>query len=301
MIGYLFLSIALLAGVFRGYCGKKISGEIVTLADSLLANSGRMLACIVIGFLFTVIQEGFTALTVSSTVLWISLLSGVCSALFVISWLFAVKESAYMMVEVFLLLGTTIPITLSFIFFNEEIRLIQGIGFIILFIAVYIMSTYNTSLKGKMSAKSLIPLVIAGITNGTADFSQKMFSRLGQGASASAFNLYTCIFAAAVIIIFYIAISLKNAKSEQNKGNFKILRHIYIYILIMALCLFINSYFKTLAAVHIPSTQLYPLNQSASVILSVLMSSIFFKEKINVKCILCICLAFVALLFINLL
>ena len=67
----------------------------------------------------------------------------------------------------------------------------------------------------------------------------------------------------------------------------------------MSLCLYINSYFKTLSAGYISSTQLYPLNQGASVILSLLMSSIFFKEKINGKCILGICLAVIAVLLIN--
>ena len=37
------------------------------------------------------------------------------------------------------------------------------------------------------------------------------------------------------------------------------------------------------------------------VVLSLLMSSILFKEKINAKCIIGICLSFVALLMINLL
>ena len=105
MIGYLFLSIALIAGVTKGYCGKRISGKITTLADSALVNTVRMFLCIVIGLLLLFVQKGFSSLEVSRTTLLISMLSGVCSALFVISWLFAVKQSAYMMVEVFLLDG----------------------------------------------------------------------------------------------------------------------------------------------------------------------------------------------------
>jgi multidrug transporter EmrE-like cation transporter len=69
----------------------------------------------------------------------------------------------------------------------------------------------------------------------------------------------------------------------------------------MAVCLFANSYFKTVAAQHLDAIKLYPLNQGGAVILSLLMSSILFKEKINAKCILGIALSFVALLMINLL
>ena len=204
MIGYLFLGIALLAGVTKGYCGKRISGKITTLADSALVNTVRMFLCIVIGLLLLLTQDGFSSIAISRTTFFISMLSGVCSALFVISWLFAVKQSAYMMVEVFLLVGTVIPIALSFLFFDEKIRPIQGVGLVILFVAVYIMSTYNVSIKGKMTARAMIPLIIAGAANGFADFSQKMFSRVDSGDSVSAFNLYTYVFAAAVLLILYI-------------------------------------------------------------------------------------------------
>jgi drug/metabolite transporter (DMT)-like permease len=304
MIGYLFLAIALFAGVSKGYCGKMISGKIVTVKDTVLANTVRMLACIAIGFFFVVIESGFPALRVERSTVFTAIVSGVCSSLFVISWLFAVKQSAYMMVETFLLAGTMIPITLSAIFFNEKIRVIQGIGLAILFIAVYIMSTYNTSVKGKMSFKSLIPLFAAGIANGAADFSQKAFARSNTSDTAAAFNFYTYIFAAATLVIFYVILSLKNkgeSAAAPEGSKISLLGSIWVYILIMAICLFANSYFKTLAGKHINSAELYPLNQAASVILSLLMSRICFKEKINAKCIIGICLAFVAMLLINVL
>jgi len=73
------------------------------------------------------------------------------------------------------------------------------------------------------------------------------------------------------------------------------------YIAVMAVCLFLNSYFKTLAAGHLTATQLYPLNQGGSVILSMLMSALLFRERINARCILGVTLSFGALLMINLL
>ena len=299
MIGYLFLGIALVAGAAKGYCGKRISGRITTLSDSILTNTLRMLLCILIGFLLVLVQDGPSALSVDGATLWTSLLGGVCSALFVISWLFAVKQSAYMMVEVFLLLGAMIPIGFSALLFDEKIRVIQGVGIAILLIAVYIMSTYNTSVKGKLSIKAAVPLIVAGIANGLADLSQKMFSRLCANDSVSAFNLYTYIFAAAVLLVFYLFLCIKNKKRQERACDLNIFRHTWGFILMMAICLFMNSYFKTLSAAHITATQLYPLNQGVSVILSLSMSAIFFKEKINGKCILGICLAFIALLLIN--
>ena len=72
------------------------------------------------------------------------------------------------------------------------------------------------------------------------------------------------------------------------------------YILVMAICLFANSFFKTLAAGHLSAVLLYPLNQGVSLILASLMSWVFFREKLSLKAILGILTAFVGLLLVNL-
>ena len=49
MLGYVFLSLALLAGVTKGYCGKRTSGYVCRYRDASLANLVRMALCIAIG------------------------------------------------------------------------------------------------------------------------------------------------------------------------------------------------------------------------------------------------------------
>ena len=39
MLGYLFLALALLAGVIKGYCGKKSGGTLVLASDAMLVNT----------------------------------------------------------------------------------------------------------------------------------------------------------------------------------------------------------------------------------------------------------------------
>ena len=78
-------------------------------------------------------------------------------------------------------------------------------------------------------------------------------------------------------------------------------KKIVLYIAIMTICLFANSYFKTLAATKLDSARLYPLNQGAALILSMGMSALFFREKVTPKAILGIALAFAGLLVMNVL
>ena len=132
--------------------------------------------------------------------------------------------------------------------------------------------------------------------------SQKLFVKSCPEGSVAAFNFYTYIFAAAVLALVYLIFRGVDKRGEvKPRKPLEVVKPIWIYVLIMAVCLFANSYFKTLAAQRLDAILLYPLNQGGSVVLSMLMASLIFKEKINAKCIVGICLSFVALLMINLL
>lgn len=301
-MGYLFLSIALAAGITKGYCGKRTSSYIVTNSDSMIMNLLRMVVCIFIGFFLILAQNELSLLSLNGFGVFVTAMSGIASAAFVVSWLLSVRTGAYMMVEVFLLLGVIVPIALCRIFFAEEIGLWQIVGICILLVAVYIMTTYNFSVKGKLSIGSFLLLMLCGLSNGVADFSQKLFVKTSPEGSIAAFNFYTYVFAAAALLVAYAVFRQVDKKNgKEIRKPMAVIKPIWYFVLIMAACLFANSFFKTQAALYLDAARLYPLNQGCAVVLSLLMSAIVFKEKINVRCIVGICLSFVALLMINLL
>ena len=297
-MGYLFSLISVFACTTKGFCGKKISAYTKEYRSAMLSNSLRMLVCIAIGAVFVFVEGGPAAFKVNGTVLWISALSGVMTSLLVISWLLSVRRGAYMLVDVFITLGVTVPIVLSSILFKEEIRLNQILGLLILFSAAFIMCSYNNQIKTKLTLPTVILLTITGLSNGLADFSQKLFIKNAGGALVSSFNFYTYIFSAlTLMIVFTLSIDRKAGIGESVEA----VKKSYVYIIIMAVALFTTSYFKTLAAKHLSSAELYPLNQGTLLILSAFMSAIFFGEKIKPKCIVGIILTFVGLIFITLL
>lgn len=73
------------------------------------------------------------------------------------------------------------------------------------------------------------------------------------------------------------------------------------YIVVMSICLYANSFFKTKAAVYLDSVQLYPLNQGLALTLSTVMAAVLFHEKLTWKCITGLLLAFCGLIVINML
>ena len=293
-MGYLFLFIAVFAGSAKGYCGKKTSGYANNFSDAILVNSIRMILCVIIGFLIIMTTGDISQLIPTVEIVCISALSGVFTAFFVVSWLISVKKTAYMMLDVFLMLGVLIPLIASNILFDENIKITQWIGIILIFIAVLLMCSYNNSIKVKLTLSSFMLLLLCGVSNGIADFSQKLFMKQIPNGSAFVFNFYTYVFASLVLIAFLVL--KRKTATTTNPADFK---KIFTYILIMAICLFANSYFKTIAAKYLSAVQLYPLNLGSALILSTIMSTVLFKEKLTKKAVLGILIAFIGLLTIN--
>ena len=205
-----------------------------------------------------------------------------------------------MMVEVFLMLGVLIPMVAGSIFFHEALRPSKWIGMAALIAATLIMCSYNNSQKRKFTVVSMLLLVICGTASGLADFTQKLFVRTLPEIPISIFNFYTYAFSALFLVpplFLYCKKDWLNGSPNTNSMVSKI----FGYILVMSVCLFANSYFKTKAAVYLESAQLYPLNQGCALILSTLMAALLFNEKITLKCAAGLVLAFIGMILINVL
>ena len=294
-MGYLFLMIALLAGTTKGYCGKKTGGLITATKGALLANLIRMGLCILIGFAVVFFGGNTADLIPSVPLLAIGALSGIFTALFVVTWLICVKRSAYMLLDVFLMLGVLIPLLAGNLFFEKRIKGTQWLGILVLLAAVILMCSYNNSIKAQLSPTSILLLLLCGTTNGIADFSQKLFVKTLPDVPVSVFNLYTYLFAGVVLAVAYLVCK---PGAEQNPK--RIPGKMMGYIVVMAICLFLNSYFKTLAAEHLDTVLLYPLNQGLALVLSTVMATALFREKLTAKAIFGILTAFAGLIIINL-
>ena len=296
-MGYVFLMSALLMGATKGYCGKKTSGSMQSYSDAMLINTLRMFLCIIIGSVFVLAgDKSFSAFQLSPYLFFICAISGISTSFFVVTWIVSVKRSAYMMLDVFLTLAVIVPLILCNILFDEAIKPLQWLGFIMLIIAAYIMCSYNNSIKEKITMRSFLLMLVCGLSNGVSSFAQKWFTYKSVRASAAVFNFYTYVISAIILLTCFIIVS-----RNENKSNLlSPLKHIYGYVIVMAVCLFLNSFFMTKSAEYLDSVKTYPLSQGGALILSTLMSVIFFKEKITVKCVIGLVITFASLLIINL-
>ncbi|MBE6618184.1 MAG: hypothetical protein E7626_00185 [Ruminococcaceae bacterium] len=300
-MGYLFLSIALLANITKGYSGKKVSSYISGYSDAALSNFIRMVICAAVGLVLSLVQEGNFFSETSLTTLLCALLSGVATSAFIVSWIISIQRGAFVTTDIFLTLGVGLTIALSVAFLGETVKLTQIIGFLILALAAYVICSYNISIKGKMSFGSLMLLIICGASNGLADFAQKIFVKKVEGESAAAFNFYSYVFSAITLFVIYLVFKSRKKDGEKSVFSTPSAKKVIMHVAVMAVLLFVVSYFKTLAAARLDAALLYPLNQGATLILSMTLAAVCFKEKITVRSLIGISLAFIALVIINVL
>ena len=304
MIGYTFLFITVLIGVSKGYCGKKTSELINSITDGLLLQSVRVLLCVLIGgllFLFT----GDTA-QIDFIVLLISILNGAANAIFLLSWLFAVRSGAYLFVDVCLTAGgILIPSISGALFFGGTITPTQYIGVFIMITAVIVMCGYNNTITNKkMTVSNVLLLLCGALSNGLMGFCEKYFAHHTKFAnldcSTSIFSLLTFVFAAVILIVLLPFVCKKlNSTVKQSFKAFPF-KQLWVYIILIAAFLYFNTYFATLTNAYIDNTVLiYPLKFGSNLLLSAVMAAIFFKEKINLRSVVGMILITVSIILIN--
>lgn len=297
-MGYVYVLIAVFAGVAKGFLGKKLSADTSSFQRASLYNLLRMAACMGIGLLLCTVQSGIGSLAVAPETLAASVLYGVSTAAMVVSWLLAVQYSAYVMLEVFLVLGTVVPIFGSAILFGEIPALHQVLGVLIICAAVYLMCGYSASLKGKMTARGAAILIVCGVANGVGSLAQKIFSRTASGDSNAAFNFYGYVFAFLALLAVFL--TLKTATKEKKEAKPTVTLKICLVIFFLSVFLFVNSFFQTAAAAELAASVLFPMTQGLSLVLSTVMSVVAFNEKASKKSIFGTMMAFVGMVILNL-
>ena len=304
MLGYVFLFITVLIGVSKVYCGKKSSQFVTGITDGLILQAIRVLLCVVIGgFLFLFSNE---SIQVNTTILFISFLNGLSNAAFLLSWLFAVRSGAYLFVDVCLTAGgILIPCFSGAMFFGGSITPIQYVGIFIMMVAVWVMCGYNAAItKQKLSLANVLLLLCVALTNGLIGFCEKFYAHYTKNAnvscSTSFFGVLTFVFAALVLIVSLPIVCKKMNCTIRRSIKIFPYKQLWIYLILIAAFLYFYTYFSTLTNTYINNTVLiYPLKFGSNLLLSAVMATVFFKEKINLRSIIGMILITTSIILIN--
>ena len=292
-MGYISILLALLAGTTKGFFGKKLSNSVTTHRQSVFVNMVRMLMCVFISLGVLSVEVLRVGFYIDGPAWIFGILAGVTISLFMVTWLLVVRRGAFMLISVAQMFGVVVTLFCSLIVFKDPITPFQILAMGILIVAVLVMASYSTKLKGKLSVGTIVLLIVCGLSSGLYDFSLKLFMHYSR-ASISTLNLISYAIATVVLCLILLFPSEKVRFDAK-----KMLCSTALIIAIMSACLFINSYFKALANNYLLPAQVYPIYQAGGLIFSALMASIFFKEKITLRCVLGLVLAFIAIILLK--
>lgn len=300
-MAYLFVSIALVFLTVKGYCGKKTGNCMRDTGDAFLFSLVRMLLCIVIGLVPVAFDNAWQSLALDGGMTAICLLAGVSNAAFLVGWILAIQKNSMVTVDVTLTVGSIIPAVLCMIFFHEAIRLPKLIGFFIIILASFILSGYNKQEKGKHGLGGVVFLAFAAVGEGMVSFSQQLYKQYYASADAlggveypmSVYHFYTYVFAGAFLLVFfavYEALTRRRARKNgaETVSRLESLKKPFPYIVVMAVCLFVASYFQTIATstYGMSSQVMYPLIKGVCLITVTIVAQVFFGERITKRSVL---------------
>lgn len=293
MLGYIFIFISVACGVTKGFGSKMVSHSVKTLRDNLDISLYRNVLCCIFSFI-TAILVGGVGFSFNLIEMIISTVAGITMAIFISSWLFAIKSHSYMLASACASSSFIVPSILGIFFLGEKLTGNKIIAFIIIVLALFFLLKYNTKLNGKITFRSLILLAVVLLSQGINQAMQKVYTYNFPDKDVSHYTFYAAVFT--VLAILFMMPFAKRDK-EAEKATILLYPKVCIYATVMALALFGSTYFQTLAAKSVDAIILYPLSSALLLGGASAMSAVLFGEKMNRDSIIGVILVFIALLF----
>lgn len=184
-------------------------------------------------------------------------------------------------------LGFIIPTLSGTIFWNEKLTVIKALGILAAIFAV-LLSGAKKSTKEKSGY--YLPLIISMLSSGALGVLQKLQQRVSGAGEASAFVMLAFL---AACLVSFLFLSFSGAERQKNAQPF------IKFAILIGCCFGGCNLLNTLLAGRLPSAVFFPSLNISSIVLSVIMSVLFFKEKLTGRKAIILAISFLAILLLN--
>lgn len=221
------------------------------------------------------------------SVLGIGIPAGVCFFLSFVSYQISVKENGASLSGMFGKLGILLPMLMAIFIWQEIPTLIQFAGILLAFGAMVYVNYSPSDVKGHGFKRSLLFLFLAG---GLAEFSSKLFQKLGQADDKHLF----------LFIVFLTAFCLSLYKTRRaDKVDGSNPKKDYLMGALVGIPNLLSSVFLISALNEIPATIAFPIYSAGAIALITLGSYFFFGEAIGFKARRGLILTMIAMVLVN--
>lgn len=184
-----------------------------------------------------------------------------------------------------------IPTVYGLIFNNEPLSFTKGIGIIFLLVSLFLIRGESDSKDSKFSVKWLIYIILAFFTNGLCSVVQDAQSKKFDGAQNGNFMILALIIGFSALLVFSVIFERKAILESVKKG--------VGLAAAGGICNGATNLLVMVIIATVASSVFFPLLSSCQLILTFIISVVFFKEKFILRQIIGLICGLAALIFLN--
>ncbi|MCR5795861.1 MAG: DMT family transporter [Solobacterium sp.] len=250
---------------------------------------GNYLTCTLTGFLF--VSRKAMILQAQPAAYLCGLAGGFLFVLSLVCIQTSISRNGAILSSAFSKLGLLVPLALSLLFFHESPGLLQIIGLVLVIISIRFFSGRR---KADETAGDISLLLLAAVlfTNGMSDSMAKIYSIYGSPREEPVY-FFILFFISSLITLFLLV------RETKKSGKRVSMRDLSAGILVG-----IPNYFSSAlllkALCGIPAFIVYPVFSSGTILIVTVISSLFFREKLNRRQLMGLVLVLISIVFLNL-
>lgn len=184
-----------------------------------------------------------------------------------------------------------IPTVYGLIFNNEPLSFTKGIGIIFLLVSLFLIRGESDSKDSKFSVKWLIYIILAFFTNGLCSVVQDAQSKKFDGAQNGNFMILALIIGFSALLVFSVIFERKAILESVKEG--------VGLAAAGGICNGATNLLVMVIITTVASSVFFPLLSSCQLILTFIISVVFFKEKFILRQIIGLICGLAALIFLN--
>lgn len=240
-----------------------------------------------------------------------TLLCALATAFFLALELFAVIESlkgtTLLVGQIFSVGGLSIPCIVGIFLFGETMSVWQWCGIALFGFSMYFMLSSTetkrnneTGKSSKISFKTMVMLLLMLISGGGIMTAQKAFGKLVPDGNVAAYSFWTFALNACVLYVCYFASLIAGKKNKTNGSEETVVKEkkslpkvLAVCGVIVAFAIFMMNTLITELGRTVNSAILFSVSYAISIVITILVGAVCYKEKITWKhcvgLVLCVC------------
>lgn len=294
-MGYLYLAISKFCAAAKMAAMKNCGDSKDPTTAAVKVNTVRSAIILIVSVIVFAASRSATA-----DGLWIAVLSGASNAINMLSWIVCATVVSLCVVETFVMIGSVVvPLALSpLLYAGETVSVMQWVGAGLILAAV---ALFCVGRGAKFSRKGIVWLAVCALSSAGVNISSKLYAvRVGSEYAAFlnlvSFGIVFAFFAVTAAVMFIVNRRKAASKSEEiaepseeepseeetkPRELFRLPAKTYLWIATAAVGMYATNYFMTLSSALLPSGVLYPLSYGGGFVITALMDTLIFKQKLT--------------------